>query len=348
MGRVQGIKCYFVRVKSVPQSSTFTGLATTLQYEDEYAGELPLLQLFNITPETLNGSSDSDVTDAVDRLVKVLSLPYNDELARALEGASEKKQMIGIVRFLLQRLCNNVVLSKQEYSTRLLAEQHAADISRGWLGMGTRLTWRGAPDCRCNVDVICADKVIEDESSGESDSDGGGDSSCSSSGAKTTVEGKKANLGPYEMNQVVGHAVTFGFVHNNRHRLQNPFIPALGISGDRCTLMAAFYCPVKDVLIHFLPDEVQWFDIKNRSLVQEGVFVLWLIVHHALFLKRLSGHEIRSNLHDQFSPETLAHFRALRECNKEGWGAALFPRKLVKRRISAVSSSSSSPYSSSP
>ena len=333
LGRIEDIKCYFVRVKSIPQSSTFTGLATTLLYEDEYAGEIPLLQLFSVTPEILSGSSENiDVNNAVDRLVKVLPLPRQNELARYLEGASEKKQMVGIVHFLLHRLCNcnNVVVNKQEYSAHFLASENAADISRGWLGMGTRLTWRGSPDCRCNVDIVSTDKVIEDESSMESD--GGTDTSCSSSGAKVTVEGKKANLGPYEMNQVVGHAVTFGFIHNNRHRSQNPFIPALGISGDRCTLMAAFYCPVTDVLMHFLPDEVQWFDLKNRTFVQEGVFLLWLIIHHSLFLKRLSGQESRSNLHQKFDQETLAHFRALSDFNKEGWGAPLFPRKLVKRR----------------
>lgn len=336
LGRVQDVKCYFVRVKSTPQSSTFTGLATTLQYEDEYAGEIPLLKLFSITPETLDGSN-SDVNNAVDQLVRVLSLQCQDELARHLEGASEKKQMVAIVHLLLQRLCSNVVVNKQAYSAQFLAAEHAA-ISRGWLGMGTRLTWRGAPDCRCTVDIVSTDKVIDDESSMESDS---GDSSCSSAGTQVTVEGKKANIGLYEMNQVVGHAVTYGFIHANRHPSQNPFIPAIGLSGSRCTLMAAFYCPVTDVLIHLLPDEVQWFDIKKRCFVKEGVFVLWLLIYHALFLNRLSGHEVTSNLQKKFDQDTLAHFHALRDLNKEGWGAPLFPRKLVKRRISSSSSSSS-------
>ena len=56
LGRVEDIKCYFVRMKSIPQSSTFTGLATTLQYEDEYAAEIPLLQLFSVTEEVRGGS----------------------------------------------------------------------------------------------------------------------------------------------------------------------------------------------------------------------------------------------------------------------------------------------------
>ena len=338
LGRVMGVKCYFVRVKSIPQTSTFTALATTLQYEDEYAGEIPLLQLFSVTPEILHGSSgNSDVNNAVDRLVKVLSLPRHDDLARYLEGPSEKKQMVGIFRFLLQCLCNELVLNKQEYSAQFLAGENAAYISRGWLGMGTRQTWRGSPDCRCNVDMVSTDKLMRDD-----DSDDGTDTSCSASGAKVTVEGKKATLGPHEMNQVVGHAVTYGFVHNKRHRSQNPFIPALGISGARCTMMAAFYCPVTDVLMHFLPDEVRWFDLKNCTFVQEGVFLLWLIIHHSFFLKRLSRHEIQSNLQQKFDPETLAHFRELSAFNKAGWGVSLFPRKLVQCGMFTSSSSSSS------
>ena len=203
--------------------------------------------------------------------------------------------------------------------------------------MGTRQTWRGSPDCRCNVDMVSTDKLMTDD-----DSDDGTDTSCSASGAKVTVEGKKATLGPHEMNQVVGHAVTYGFVHNKRHRSQNPFIPALGISGARCTMMAAFYCPVTDVLMHFLPDEVRWFDLKNCTFVQEGVFWLWLIIHHSFFLKRLSGHEIQSNLQQKFDPETLAHFRELSDFNKAGWGVSLFPRKLVQCGMYTSSSSSSS------
>lgn len=235
LGSLMGVKGHFVRVKAVPQYSTFGALATTVQYEDKYAGEIPLLQLFNITPEVLNGSSGNiDVNSAVDRLVKVLSLPRQDELATCLQRRSEKKQMLGIARFLLRHLCNNIVLNKVEYSAKFLVDENAADFPTGYLGMGTRLTWRGYPDIRCSVDIVNSDKVMEGECSMQSDED---TDSCSSSGTKTTVEGKKARLGIHEMNQVVGHAVTFAFIHNNRHRSQNPFVPSLGISGSDCTMM---------------------------------------------------------------------------------------------------------------
>ena len=105
------------------------------------------------------------MNNAVDRLVKVLSLPRHDDLARYLEGPSEKKQMVGIFRFLLQCLCNELVLNKQEYSAQFLAGENAAYISRGWLGMGTRQTWRGSPDCRCNVDMVSTDKLMTDDDS---------------------------------------------------------------------------------------------------------------------------------------------------------------------------------------
>ena len=98
-------------MKSIPQTSTFTALATTLQYEDEYAGEIPLLQLFSVTPEILHGSSgNSDVNNAVDRLVKVLSLPRHADLARYLEGPSEKNKWLEFFSFptsvSVQRACS--------------------------------------------------------------------------------------------------------------------------------------------------------------------------------------------------------------------------------------------------
>ena len=143
-------------------------------------------------PETPHGSSNIDVNNAVDRLVKVLSFPCQDELARYLEGASEKKQMVGIVLFLLLYLCTNIVLNKQDYSAQFLACENATDISGGWLEIGTRLMWRESPDCRCNVDIVSVDEVVEDASSVESDCDT--DTSCSSSGIKVVVEGKKVKF----------------------------------------------------------------------------------------------------------------------------------------------------------
>lgn len=113
-----------------------------MQYEDKYAGEIPLLQLFNVTTKVFSGNID--VNSAVDRLAKVLSLPRQDELATCLERTS-KKQMVGIASFLLRHLGNDIVLNKKKYSAQFLVDENAADISRGYLGMGTRLTWRGYP-----------------------------------------------------------------------------------------------------------------------------------------------------------------------------------------------------------
>ena len=214
LARVQDVKCFFARVRSTPQASTFTGLATTLEYEDEYAAEIPLLKLFSVSPDALDGTN-SNVENALKKLVRVLSLSCQDELARFLEGASEKKQMVAIVRLLLQRLCRNIVLNKREYSAQFLSDERAA-LSRGWSGMGTRRTWRGAPDCRCTVDIVSTDKARDDD---DESSDGGTDTLCSSAGTHVTVEGKKAHLGLYEMNQVVGHAVTYAFIHANRQSL---------------------------------------------------------------------------------------------------------------------------------
>ena len=48
-------------------------------------------------------------------------------------------------------------------------------------------------------------------------------------GHSSQWKGKKASIGLYEMNQVVGHAVTYGFIHAKRHPSHNLFIPAIGL-----------------------------------------------------------------------------------------------------------------------
>ena len=114
----------------------------------------------------------------------------------------------------------------------------------GYLGIGTDLTWHGAPDCRADVDILNVDQLAPDDDDA---------SDTENTGGKTPIEGKHGCLSPRHLHQVIGNVVTYAFVHRKRHPDQNPLVPAVGISGSYGEMLLAFYDPVLDVLIHTRP-----------------------------------------------------------------------------------------------
>ena len=90
-----------------------------------------------------------------------------------------------------------------------------------------------------------------------------------------------------DIDQVIGHAVVASFVHHKRHPQQNPLIPSVGISSEGGVIAALYDCQ-SDVLLS-RPPEVTWLNRQDRTLDRCGVVLLWLLLHHSLFLKRLSG-----------------------------------------------------------
>ena len=55
------------------------------------------------------------------------------------------------------------------------------------------------------------------------------------------------------LNQVIGNAVTYSFVHNNKHGDQNLLVPVLGLSGGEGTMTVVMYDCVADTLAYMLP-----------------------------------------------------------------------------------------------
>ena len=60
-------------------------------------------------------------------------------------------------------------------------------------------TWRGAPDCRCDVDIIAIDQITISEDDELPDTE--------SKGMKTLIEAKSWPLGLKQLHQAVGNAV---------------------------------------------------------------------------------------------------------------------------------------------
>ena len=122
----------------------------------------PLLDFFNIDVHVLIGkSTQAAVQMAVRRLAKVLDDTQKQaQLLSQLKDAPNKKhQMMAIVKHLLVPLVGQVVLNKREYDDISVAKGGVEDIRWEHLGMGSRYTWRGAPDCRCDVDISAIDQL---------------------------------------------------------------------------------------------------------------------------------------------------------------------------------------------
>ena len=96
-----------------------------------------------------------------------------------------------------------------------------------------------------------------------------------------------------------GNTVVYGFVHYNRQLTHNPLVPVLGMSGGLGICMVAFYDPVHDVLMYVLT--TPWFDGHKSRFEKEGMLLLWLCLHHRLFLRQLCGSKVRSGLHKRFT-----------------------------------------------
>ena len=138
-----------------------------------------------------------------------------------------------------------------------------------------------------------------------------------------TVEAKKSQLEITDINQVVGHAVIMSFIHHIRHPLQCTMVPAIGIS---CSghFAAVLYDCESDILLHLHP--VMWWDHSTYQFVETGVTLLWLLIHHSLFL---TNHEINSTCKSNLSAifaSNLPNFQWLDEYDIHDLYLKMYPR----------------------
>ena len=109
-------------------------------------------------------------------------------------------------------------------------------------------------------------------------------------------------------------------IHYNRHPNQNPLIPAVGISGVNGELVAILYDCVRDLLFQVVA--LTWLDVSAGCLNTPVVFMLWLLLHHRLFLKELpaDGPLPRANLQKIFETGgAIPHYQNLKDYSICRW-----------------------------
>ena len=191
--------------------------------------------------------------------------------------------------------------------------------------MGSHQTWHGIPDGRTDWVSL---QIVSRDTEARTDSD-----SELSAGGKTMLEAKNEfTVG--DIDQITAQAVVSSFTHHFRHREQNPLIPAIGIAAIEGSLVIVMYDCEQDVLL--TSDHVQWLDMDERQLSREGVVLLWLTIHHRLFLKNLAEFENQlqaAGLHRIFREAGALHeYQTLDYYYTKDWP----PRKWLKRQPSGV------------
>ena len=293
----------YLRVVSAPIIGSFTGLRSTMDVRSE--ASLPLLDLWKVDEETFwQAAEDIQIAAAVHRFTAVAKDTNTAHaLATALcEYTDERHQFLAIVETVIVPLTGQVsmAVNVREYPESLVVGK---PVHREHLGMGTTLTWHGAPDGRSEIDFINVDLTDDDDES---------------AGAKTPIEMKMDSWHYQNMNQVLGNAVVYSFVANTRHPRLNPLVPVLGLSGTRGQLVIAAYDARCDVLIYSNP--ITWLDLRSSSFRLEGLLILWLALHHRLFLRQVVGDEPASGLQNILDQAGALHrYRQLASMNVKGW-----------------------------
>ena len=324
---------YFAKVRTAPSVGTFTQLHGTLYYHSPYMAKFEVESFFNISKEILMGLGNEEQREAVTRLLNVFN--GIDSVSTLVQGVQseeyETRQFVYIAGLFLKRLTGVCTLNKKEYSASLLLKNRHLELSdRGALGMGTVTTWHGTPDGRC--DIIPVTSMDPDVGGYDEDSE-------DSSGGKSAVECKVSEPGFKEMNQIVGQSVVMSFTHHNRHPSQNPLVPSVAISGKKGVFCASLYDCVNDVLLHM--QEVKWVDFIEKKLIKPAVFLLWLILNHKLFLKKLAPKfiEYKSELHRIFREAGfLEDYNNLYQLDVMDWVSLSLPSEppMKKKRVDEV------------
>ena len=270
LAELNGIYAYFVVIKSASAAGSFSQLPGSIVFE-EPSVRIPARKLF--TSNILDILKCDDTCNrhqraAVRRLKQVLEDQTTvSELATTLSSEpTERLQFPVIANLILKRLVPRMCVNAESYSTETLCDK-GITINREYLGMGSNLTWHGTSDGRADWTSL---QFIRKREFLERDSD-----SDSSSGGKTVCEAKQKLLSPKQCDQMLAQCVVSSHIHHNRHPLQNPLIPSLGISGVDGKMMAYLYDSFNDVMFRLEP--VYWLNIDTDSLVRKGILLIWLI-----------------------------------------------------------------------
>ena len=234
-------------------------------------------------------------------------------------------QFLDIADTILRKLTPLFELNRRSYSEATLIE-HCVDpgVTARYMGMGTRQTWHGTPDGRANFAAVSIARTSDHGNTSESESE-------HSSVSKTVYEAKKEFCGA-NIDQLTAQAVVSSFVHNKRHPDQNPLVPAVGISTLDGYMVSIMYDCKLDVLL--TSSLIKWLDIDDKRLVKSGVVLLWLVLHHRLFLREL---ECKVELSEAGLKKIFRNAQALQAYEQlDSFSVYTWPRVDWKRRLPEV------------
>ena len=111
----------------------------------------------------------------------------------------------------------------------------------------------------------------------------------------------------------------------------NALIPAVGISGLEGCVMAVLYDCREDILL--TSERVSWLEVDDQQLSRPGIFLLWLLLHHKLFMKPLDKDsieelEVAGLLKIFTESKALDDYKKLNSHNVSNWP----PRNWLKRQ----------------
>lgn len=141
----------------------------------------------------------------------------------------EKRHTFNIVEHLLQPLVGDlsrITLNEMEYGQWV---PQGCKVAK--LRVGNPNSWHGAPNGRCgDMNFIALNTHSSAPSSASR-------TPPSSPGDESLLEAKAVPLQVRSLYKIVGNVVTYSFVHNVRHKKQNPLVPIIGLSKFTASMM---------------------------------------------------------------------------------------------------------------
>lgn len=195
-----------------------------MKFTSVFGNYVKTLLLGDIVDEDKVRASFLEASDTLEAGIEaVASMNYEKD-------QTECKAVEDLAQFLLLPLCQSVTLEKRKHESKALKEV-GLDVNP--IGIGSKLTWHGSPDCRAfpsNLNVISLEEEgEEDDNENEEDQAAGNEEEGSQAADSHFVNAKrKCNIRKDSDSiqaQVVATTIVASFIENNLNN--NSMMPVL-------------------------------------------------------------------------------------------------------------------------
>ncbi|XP_065836613.1 uncharacterized protein [Oscarella lobularis] len=235
--------------------------------QTETKGEAPLISFSSEaaagSPFLLSSDALREDPNAVKRLFSVIDDSRAlVEMAEKLDAAGSNEGQVEVIfaSDLIKPLVGYCYPSKHGNKAHLYKE---TDLELKDLGMGEKRCWHGHGDLLASPTPHFGSTFITTTSKSLLDSQG------------------EACPDQKHLNQAIGQTIMYSFVHHNLHPEQQSLVP--GVLLSRSSFWVLLYDCVADVLL--VSDSVPLF-ISDSTVLTRAIAVLWLVLHHKLFLNK--------------------------------------------------------------